>query len=583
MILITIICCVCLTNPLYGSLRTEDQLGHLEASVNEASSAQQRSRALIELALSSYRLTGDTRSSMDYLLEASRAGMASSSALFAASLLSSSEELPLLSFWYAHLALSLPDDSGLPASGLSTLAERAGHVCLTYPDCIPLVLSTGILQAIDSELRKAPQAEKLPLQGLTLALAANDQKMSLAAWKGIYSFREQEELPEKLQDSYRALSTALEKEDREYIYTSLVEQGLFMPALVYGVSSGLDTKRTEAILEYFQRYERIVTAFYRAQGVGRADSAATRKRLSLSEHTLMRSLGLPYRGEDSSESIDRVTHSARFVGTTNSDNGYSFFLGRFRRAEEVHIDQYGLEVELTYYRLEEVLLPSFSGWFSSQVDVGGWSENERIYHVVPAYMNKPASAFSVLTTPGSIDQALSIAEKLLASGDSALEFQGASVLLSLASAQDIFAGTFMPGSSQQEQLLRFSREFLSLIEESAILAHEGRHSIEQLHQSELFASSSSYERELRAKFSELSFCRDPRIPLAIMFNDTSPSSAHGRANREIGRILSSYLVSSGLAEDTTSALRLLPEIPPEVIRQAIREADPLAGPERTTD
>jgi hypothetical protein len=123
----------------------------------------------------------------------------------------------------------------------------------------------------------------------------------------------------------------------------------------------------------------------------------------------------------------------------------------------------------------------------------------------------------------------------------------------------------------------FVRVASKLIRESSILAHEGRHAIDDA----IFPPLGTEEREFRAKLSEVAFAVHPKIVLSsIVHPNIGDATPHGRANARVMLGLIRWMranASSIRGLDTSrSILPQLPLLGDEQIRRAFRGMDPLA-------
>ena len=173
---------------------------------------------------------------------------------------------------------------------------------------------------------------------------------------------------------------------------------------------------------------------------------------------------------------------------------------------------------------------------------------------------------------------LSYASNLLTSARFEQVLQGISIQLSIQVVDAIYDHWHAQGFRGTDLYHKFARTYMDYVQQSAIFAHEGRHGIDQMYFPQEFRKWSSETRELYAKYSELVFAADPRIPLASMLYDLSDSD-HGRANRRIITVLERYITreADSIADHDPSKQPILSllYLSDEQIRECIMQVDPL--------
>jgi len=135
------------------------------------------------------------------------------------------------------------------------------------------------------------------------------------------------------------------------------------------------------------------------------------------------------------------------------------------------------------------------------------------------------------------------------------------------------------GSGVPDSLLgsAFVNVASQLIRESSIIAHEGRHAIDDA----FGPSLGPEEREFRAKLSEIAFAAHPKIVMSsVVHPNIGDATPHGRANARVMLGLIRWMRAnassiSGL-DVHTPILPQLPLLSDSQLRTAFRSMDPLA-------
>ena len=263
--------------------------------------------------------------------------------------------------------------------------------------------------------------------------------------------------------------------------------------------------------------------------------------------------------------------SVGFVGSTNSCRQYSRVLGHIVREESITINQYGYITDLLYQELDHINTVGFPGWLFDILDVGGWSVDSTIIGIRQAYAEKPMQAFLLVVDLEHRDMVQAYAQGMMHADDFETICKGISLQLTLQFVDQLYEMYAQQGYTGADLYRKFARTFLDYVQTSAIYAHEGRHSIDQLFFPQAFPKWPSERKELYAKYSELAFASDVRIPLASMLQDLS-NSDHGRANRKIIEMLQQCITNP---DEDVHQIKAILSCPPQQIIACIMQADPL--------
>ena len=115
--------------------------------------------------------------------------------------------------------------------------------------------------------------------------------------------------------------------------------------------------------------------------------------------------------------------------------------------------------------------------------------------------------------------------------------------------------------------------------EASILAHEGRHSIDQKYMPEAFEGWSNEIREFRGKLSQIIFASEPRLELAGMVSSTIGDYGHVKANKRIVEVAIDWIEQnkeqiSGYSEHR-SAFAQIYLLTNDQIKACYQQVDPL--------
>lgn len=215
---------------------------------------------------------------------------------------------------------------------------------------------------------------------------------------------------------------------------------------------------------------------------------------------------------------------------------------------------------------------------------GGWADANTIVQVRPEYAAGPLSAWQSLTdsiewkrslekqvadSVADIDRARSNPYAYLPGLHARLHRQDLVVL------RDSLRAAGLEGDALRAA---FMAEYDFARTGSSIFAHEGRHALERRMDLDL----DTWEREYRAKLSEVAFARRPRLALrgGILNANIGDDTPHGRANLRLMRELVEW-IDAHRAEihGFDATLPLLPQLSlltDAQLRDAFRSLDPFA-------
>jgi hypothetical protein len=274
------------------------------------------------------------------------------------------------------------------------------------------------------------------------------------------------------------------------------------------------------------------------------------------------------------------------VGET--DGHASVHYGHIVQDECRTIQQYGHRGDVDFIALDNMVSNGFNSWlWDGRAAAGGWaSPGPVIVQVRPEYTSGPLSAWS-LFSGGRERQRLAERQKERERSDvAALKTKDVAYLpglgdrLRIQVAQQVGEQARRKAGDGTGLRRAFLDEYWRAAFQQSILAHEGRHALDQKLVTGLARLRDS-NLEYRAKLSELALADYPRLAL-LSINDSTIGSgnAHGEANE---KVLRAYV--EWIRKNTARISGYDPALPPLVqldrlsdgqIRAVARSLDPIA-------
>jgi hypothetical protein len=274
------------------------------------------------------------------------------------------------------------------------------------------------------------------------------------------------------------------------------------------------------------------------------------------------------------------------IGET--DGHASVHYGHIVQDERRTVEQYGHRAEVGFIALDNMVSNGFNSWlWDGTAAAGGWaSAGPIIVQVRPEYTSGPLSAWS-LFNGGRERQRLAERQKERARSDIAaartkdvVYLPGLGDRLRIQVAQQVGERVKNKAGDGADLRRAFLDEYWRGSFQQSILAHEGRHALDQKLVTGLMRLSDS-NLEYRAKLSELALADYPRLAL-LSINDSTIGSgnAHGKANEKVLRAYVEWMrTNSGRIDGFDPALPLLVQVDrltDEQIRAVARSYDPIA-------
>jgi len=262
---------------------------------------------------------------------------------------------------------------------------------------------------------------------------------------------------------------------------------------------------------------------------------------------------------------------------------YDMHLGHVVSDERRTVTQYGKTVRVTFVALDGMVTNGLQSWaWDENGGHGGWQRRDTIVQVRPVFVEHALSLWV------SADPARRAGEMRNIEADSAVDWtiaRGDSIgyLPGVASrlhrdGRDALIDSLRHAGVPDSTLGReFVRVASRLIRESSIIAHEGRHAIDDA----LDPRLSPEDREFRAKLSEIAFAARPKMVMsAIVHPNIGDATPHGRANARVMLGLIRWMRAHGSEirgfDGKVPVLPQLPLLTDAQLRRAFRSMDPLA-------
>ncbi len=352
--------------------------------------------------------------------------------------------------------------------------------------------------------------------------------------------------------------------------------------------------QAQEMLAYYQFLLAVgdrTTAFYRGAAAGNGEQAAFLSNLEREARSLWPRLSWPNGPPEFSTERFQSEIEQRFgaeVHLKTANGHFGLHMGHRVVDEEYRVEQYGKEAALRFIALDFMVSNGYSSWFwDGQAQVGGWADNPTITQVRSAYAGGGIRAWEELSDAKKRREVeekiaeLAVKDVELARDDPYAYLPGLAARILARSGQRLLDRLEDGGLEGAELRLGFIAEVERLSVESSIVAHEGRHAIEERHP--LNFSRRGSQKEYLAKLSEVAFSSSPfrAITDGILAPNVGDGTSHGDANRRLLKGLVKWM-----EKNRTSIERLDPELPllPQLdlltedqLKRAIRSLDPRAS------
>jgi hypothetical protein len=262
---------------------------------------------------------------------------------------------------------------------------------------------------------------------------------------------------------------------------------------------------------------------------------------------------------------------------------YDMHLGHVVGDERRSVTQYGKTARVTFVALDGMVTNGLQSWaWDDNGGHGGWQRRDTIVQVRPVFVEHALSLW-VSADParraGEIrnTEADSAVDWTIARRDSIGYLPGVASRLHRDGRDALIDSLRRAGVPDSTLGREFVRVASRLIRESSIIAHEGRHAIDD----QLDPRLSPEDREFRAKLSEIAFAERPKLVMsAIVHPNIGDATPHGRANARVMLGLIRWMrAHASEIRGFDGKLPVLPQLPlltDAQLRRAFRSMDPLA-------
>lgn len=261
---------------------------------------------------------------------------------------------------------------------------------------------------------------------------------------------------------------------------------------------------------------------------------------------------------------------------------YDLHLGHVVGVQRLTVHQYGHEATVTFVVLDGMVSNGFQSWAWDDAGAhGGWQRGDTVVQVRPVFVEHAVSLWASVGPAQREREHQSIAldsalDWQLAGEDSIAYLPGVAARLRRDGRDALIDSLRRAGVPDSALGDTFVRVVSRLFRESSIVAHEGRHAID-----DHLGSFSAAEREFRAKLSEVAFAKRPKLVMSsIIHPNIGDATPHGRANARVMLGLLRWMHGHASEIRGLDVSRpLLPQLPlltDDQLRAAFRSMDPLA-------
>ena len=338
--------------------------------------------------------------------------------------------------------------------------------------------------------------------------------------------------------------------------------------------------------KYCRRIEREANEYYRRTLVaGERRDALTRLAIH-AEHDLWPRLtweGAPPRFYPAAADAELGRRFGTLLQLGITGGYYDMHLGHVVGDDPRTVTQYGHTARVTFVALDGIVTNGLQSWaWADAGGHGGWQRRDTIVQVRPVFVEHALSLWVSadprrhaaetwkIAADSTMDWAIARADSIgyLPGVASRLHRDGRDALV------DSLRRAGVPDSALGGEFIRVASR---LIRESSIIAHEGRHAIDDGLEQRL----SPEDREFRAKLSEIAFAARPKLVMsAIVHPNIGDATPHGRANARVMLGLIRWMRAHGSdIRGFDARVPVLPQLPlltDAQLRQAFRSMDPLA-------
>jgi hypothetical protein len=262
---------------------------------------------------------------------------------------------------------------------------------------------------------------------------------------------------------------------------------------------------------------------------------------------------------------------------------YDMHMGHVVGEEPRTVAQYGHSAHVTFLVIDGIVTNGLQSWaWDDAGGHGGWQRRDTIVQVRPIFVEHALSLWVSADSVRHDHETKNIANDstldwVVARSDSIGYFPGVAGRLRRDGRDAIIDSLRKAGVADSALGRVFVGVVSRLIRESSIVAHEGRHAIDDARVPALTPE----EREFRAKLSEVAFAERPKIVMSsIVHPNIGDATPHGRANARVMLGLIRWMRAHGAEiagfDAGQPVLLQLPLLTDAQLRRAFRSMDPLA-------
>ena len=434
---------------------------------------------------------------------------------------------------------------------------------------------------------------------LGIAILNNDGDHVIKAWQSYFQIQDIQQVSSYLSGSAKKLNQVCENwkgnklsiSNQEVLVDALSASRFyeFIPVYVKKNNNEKDyghkTRDVITYSQYLKEVEKETNEYYRLIAIEQENEASYIEWLSNKRKELWNKLSFTAQNEYSEADFLSATEEhfgARgFTGGTGNYSGYVLALGHIVNQEKAKVEQYGYKPEFTYTQIDMMVSNGFSSWFWENKAIGGWATDHEIIQVREVYLSGPIRAWKTVTDSVERTKTEKVINKFLSNySGSQLELaKGLATKLKFDAINDLHNELVSKGLSGKDLKLAFLSKYERYRMEASMLAHEGRHSIDQKYMSEEFEAWSNEIREFRGKLSQIIFATEPRLELAGMVSSIIGDYGHIKANKRMVEVAIEWIKQnkehiSGYS-DNKSAFAQIYLLTNNQIKECYKQADPL--------
>lgn len=464
-------------------------------------------------------------------------------------------------------------------------------------------IDTNLLRRASELLATVLEADAgLPVPSkllLGIALLRNDGDHVMKAWQSYFQIQDIQQVSPYLKEAAKRLNQVcknwagnqLSVPDQEVLIDALSSSRFYEFIPIYAKkhndepSYHLTTRDAIVYARYLKEVEKETNEYYRLIALDQEDEATYISWLDNKRKELWNELSFTRQHDYSEDNFLKETEEhfgARgFTGGTGNYSGYVLALGHIVNQEKARVEQYGYKPQFTYTQIDMMVSNGFSSWFWEHKAIGGWATDNEIIRVREVYLNGPINAWKTVTDSVERRKTERTIQTFLSSlTENQLEVaKGLAAKLSFDAINDLYEHLVAKGLSGQDLKLAFLSKYEQYRTEASMLAHEGRHSIDQKYMPEEFETWSNEIREFRGKLSQIIFASEPRLELAGMVTSIIGDYGHIKANKRIVDVAIDWIKENkehiAGYSDHKSAFAQIYLLTNNQLRTCYKQADPL--------